>query len=192
EKFGLKEDTDSQAYLERLAVHERNARYDEIVEIYNKMERARKCKAYDKLAGELNQIDAERRAAIASGLPRAEELADEKKVEAVNELLEEARRIEAFKTDLAYASIESTQRTDQSRRAGEQLARRIVAEAIWRDRSPLYQRVATYFDQRRAGAKPSGASAASKPEPDKPQGKSLKMLEQLEDMMYSINPGAMS
>ena len=192
EKFGLKEDTDSQAYLERLAVHERNARYDEIVEIYNKMERARKCKAYDKLAGELNQIDAERRAAVASGLPRAEELADEKKVEAVNELLEEARRIEAFKTDLAYASIESTQRTDQSRRAGEQLARRIVAEAIWRDRSPLYQRVATYFDQRRAGAKPSGASAAPKPEPDKPQGKSLKMLEQLEDMMYSINPGAMS
>ncbi|MDT5271056.1 MAG: hypothetical protein QOH49_3242 [Acidobacteriota bacterium] len=192
EKFGLKEDTDSQAYLERLGVGERNARYDEIIEIYNKMEKARKCKAYDKLAGELNQIEAERRANVASGLPRAEGLAEEKKVEAVNGLLEEARRIEAFKTNLAHASIESTQRTDQSRRAGELLANRIVAEAIKRDRSPRYQRVATYFDKRRAGAKPSGAPATPKPESDKSQGKSLKMLEQLEDMMYSINPGAMS
>ena len=185
-RLGLPEGTDSRTYLETVEAEGRRVRYEEVIEIYNRMERARKREAYDRLAGKLAEIEAQHRAAAEAGLPRAGELAEEQKVEAVNAMLEEARRVEALKTSLAQACIEGAQRTDQARRAGQLLARRLVAEAVWCDRSRLYKRVASYFTRGGRGAQPPAC------ESERRKGRASKMIERLEDMMYSINPGAMS
>jgi patatin-related protein len=177
----------SRAYTESVAAEGRKVRYSVVIEIYNRLEKARKREAYDRLAEKLAEIDEQHREAVGEGLPRGAAPTEEQKVEAVNSMLEEARRVEALKTNLAHASIESAQRTDDSLRAAELLARRIVEEAAARDRGPgLTKRIAALVRRDDADATPPEAARAKSDE------EHPTMLARLEDMMYSINPGAMS
>jgi patatin-related protein len=190
-KLGLPATTNSSVYTETVTTEGRKVRYGVIIDIYNEMERTRKREAYDRLAAELAEIEAEHRAAVEAGLPRAVVLAEEKKVEAINAMLAEVRRVEALKTNLAYASIESAQRTNASRQAAQLLARRIVEEATRRDSGPgLSDRFNTVF--RRDKSKAKTGTTPPDDAREKTDEKRIRMLARLEDMMYSINPGAMN
>jgi patatin-related protein len=152
----------------QLAEGRKQIRYAVLVERYGEAERARKQRAYEGLARELDSIERERQKALAAKPRRADgdEAAngdgEAKKVAAIDRLLDEARKFEARKRSLALASIENAQHTDEAVRAGKKLAERIVAKAAEHDRR------------------------------DKTKKESEKKLTRLEDLMYSINPEAMS
>ena len=99
---------------------------------------------------------------------------------AAHEALEKTRRYEELKSYLDFKSIENARRTGAAVEAGTELAAAIVRAASKHDSAgpSLPQRVAARFRKSKRGPKP--------------EEHARKKLAQLEDLMYSINPGAMN
>jgi patatin-related protein len=179
-KLALPEDK-SEAHAEGLKKERPKIRYGAIAEVYAETERARKLAAYRKLAEDMKGIERERQDALASKLARAEEAAADKKAAAADALIKTLRDFEERKKAYAYASIENACYTNQAVNAGMILAQRLVDAAVARDnegKGSLARLGAKFRKRGRNAAKHASEKATT--------------LARLEDLMYSINPGAMS
>ncbi|HEX8189538.1 MAG TPA: patatin-like protein [Pyrinomonadaceae bacterium] len=157
-----------EAFKEGAGRERRQAAYSVTSERFEETERARQHEAlYKRLPEELEGFDRKQRDEFRSSLPRpgaAEGYADEE----VDRLIRLACKLREERTHYIYKAVERARNSDQVVKARAILAERIVAAAARDGRRDAHP-----------GAGGEGRKARG------------KMLERLEEMMYSINPGVM-